>query len=123
MTGTHTDAAFALVLGGGAVLVGCFGRKFYALGPGQRVRENSRTIPTRLGRIWFVVIGSAMVYWSFSSVLGTWNHEDLREGYRLAGAIAVVSLVSFAARWLKSRFAAGKPLRRETTVQQLFPKP
>lgn len=118
----HTDATFEVGTGLVAILMGIFGERFYALGPGQRPTEQTRKIPKWLGRTWFIGIGLILMYWGLPSLLGTWNHLDLREALRLAGVIGTMLAVRFVASHLKSRCATGRGLFREHTVQQLFRK-
>ena len=122
MVVTHTDAALALGIGLAAILMGCFGEKFYAIGPGQRPTERTRTIPKWVGRTWCIGLGSIIVFLNFRLVLGPWNHRDVREAFRLAAFFGIVLLLNFFVRELKSRFASGRGLFREHAVQHLFPK-
>ena len=119
---SHTDAAFGLTLGLAAILMGCFGEKFYAFGPGQRPTERTRTIPKWVGRTWCIGLGSILVFWNFRLVLGPWNSGDIREAFRLVAIFCIMLLLSFVVRELKSRFISGRGLFREHSIQHLFPK-
>ena len=115
----HTVSTFEVGIGLAAILF--FGEKFYALGPGQRPREQTRNIPKWLGRTWFIGIGLILMCWGLLLAVGTWNQSDRREAFRLAGGTGAILLISFVASRFRSRFAAGRGLFSENTLQRLFP--
>jgi hypothetical protein len=63
-------AAAALVFGAG-------GTEFYALGPGQRPKPSTKTIPQWFGRLWCIGIGVLLISWCLPDLRGSWHWFDL----------------------------------------------
>src|SRR5215467_7561703 len=74
----HEEAVIEIAIGISAIVFG-LGHKggFYALGPGQRPKPNTKTVPRWFGRIWFMGCGGVMIYWGVPSLRGAWHWSDL----------------------------------------------
>lgn len=87
----HEDALIAIAIGVAAIITG-MGKKgeFYALGPGQRPKPDTKPIPRWFGRLWFVGGGGLVIYWSVPSLGGTWRWSDLWVDWWLFALLAAV---------------------------------
>src|SRR6185437_7769806 len=66
----------------------------YALGPGQRPKANTKTIPQWFGRSWFIGIGGLSIFWSLQRIRGTWHWRDLWADWWLLVFIVVAWALS-----------------------------
>jgi hypothetical protein len=96
----HAWAVFLIALSCWVIYTGLTGEKFYALGPGQRPTPKTRIWPKWLGRLWFLVLGLAILYWSVPGLRGPWRWGDLVDGLLLVALIiGVIGL-----RWLLKKY-------------------
>jgi hypothetical protein len=98
----HAEAIVGTAAGLTAVWMGLTGKKFYALGPGQRPRPKTKTIPKWIGRPWFVVVGGFFLYSSMASLRGTWRWSDLKDAWWIALFLGGVWLLNLALATLES---------------------
>jgi hypothetical protein len=99
---THADAIIGIALAATAITVGLIGTEFYALGPGQRPRANTKTISRWFGRSWFIGIGGMLLFRSLQGLRGTWHWRDLWADWWLLVLIVVAWSVSSLFRLFKT---------------------
>lgn len=74
---SHADAMIGIAMGSAALVVGVRATDFYALGPGQRPKPATKTIPRWFGRLWFIGMGAFLICWSLPGLRGDWHWRDL----------------------------------------------
>lgn len=74
----HEEAVMAITVGVGSIIA-ALGKKgeFHALGPGQRPKPDTKSLPRWFGRLGFIGIGALCIYWGLPSLRGTWRWSDL----------------------------------------------
>jgi hypothetical protein len=97
---THVEGLLGTVAGFGALILGLSGRKFYALGPGQRPKATTKPIPRWFGASWFCIWAGVALYVSVPALRGSWNSHDLSEAEWIVGVAGVAVVASFAFRRL-----------------------
>jgi len=81
-------------MGATATVFGLRATKFYALGPGQRPKATTKTIPRWFGRLSCIGIGAFLVCWSLPGLRGSWSWSDIWADWWLLPFFGVVFMVS-----------------------------
>ena len=99
----HIRALLVTAMGIWAVRAGFSRGPFYALGPGQRPKPDTKPLPVWWGRTWFLSFGCVLLYWAAPKLRGQWHWNELF-GYwwvpvAFMAAIAVRLLVKRLVIW------------------------
>ena len=91
---THADAMIGLVIGAAAIVCGVGAREFYALGPGQRTKPRTKTIPRWLGQLWCFGLGALLILWFLPNLRGSWHWHDFFDDWWLVPFLGVVCVLN-----------------------------
>jgi len=91
---THADAIIGLAIGAAAIVCGVGATEFYALGPAQSPKPNTRTIPRWFGRLWCFGIGTLSIFWSLPNLRGPWHWRDFLDDWWLMPFLGVVCVLN-----------------------------
>lgn len=79
-----------IAMGAAAIFFGVRATEFYALGPRQRPKPNTKTIPRWFGRLWCIGIGALLIFWSVPDLRGPWHWPDLWADWWVLPFVGVV---------------------------------
>ena len=91
---SHADAMIGIAMGSAALVLGVKATDFYALGPGQRPKPATKTIPRWFGRLWFIGMGVFLICWSLPGLRGDWHWRDLLADWWLLAFFGVVCVLN-----------------------------
>ena len=83
-----------ILIGAAAIVCGAGATEFYALGPGQRPKPSTNTIPRWFGRLWCYGIGALLIFWSLPNLRGSWHWHDFLDDWWLVPFMGVVCVLN-----------------------------
>ena len=95
---THADAIVGIAIGAAAIAFGVRAMMFYPLGPGQRPKPSTKTIPRWLGRLWSIGIGAWLIFGSIPNLRGLWYWRDLWADWWLLPFVGVACVLNLMLR-------------------------
>jgi hypothetical protein len=89
----HITALLGAAIGLWAIRSGFSPGPFYALGPGQRRKPTSKSLPVWWGRTWFLTVGCVSLYWALPKLRGQWHWNEI-SAYWWAPVATLIAWVS-----------------------------